>query len=159
MYFAALVSRLANTWVSRTASPVTTIDSVGTSTVNSCRAASTAGRLVSTAERTMDARSSGSLCNSITPRVMREISSRSSTSRTRWLIWRCMTAVTLAAVGSLIPASLSSSQSGQQRGKRIAQLVTKCRKEFILALVGDAKGLFGARPVRQVPADLILALA
>ena len=50
-------------------------------------------------------------------------------------------------------------QSGQQWSKRIAQLVTKCREEFILALVGDAKGFFRARPVRQVPADLILALA
>ena len=107
----------------------------------------------------MDARSSGSFCNSITPRVIREISSRSSTSRTRWLIWRCITAVTLAAVGSLTASQFEQLQSGQQWGKRIAQLVTKCRKEFILALVGDAKGFFRARPILQVPADLILALA
>ena len=40
VYLAALVSRLANTCVSRTASPATVIGSVGMSTVSSCPAAS-----------------------------------------------------------------------------------------------------------------------
>ena len=57
------------------------------------------------------------------------------------------------------PSQFEQLEPGQQRGKWIAQLVTKCRKELILSLVGDTKGLFGACPIRQVSADLVLALA
>ena len=59
VYLAALVRRFANTWVRRTTSPEIVTGSAGRSTESSCRALSMAGRLVSMAERTTNARSTG----------------------------------------------------------------------------------------------------
>ena len=48
-------------------------------------------------------------------------------------------------------------QSRDQGGQGIAQLVTEGGQEFVLAPVGDAKRVLGARALREVPADLVLA--
>ena len=50
-------------------------------------------------------------------------------------------------------------QPGQKRGKRIAELVTESREEFVLALVCDAKQFFGPRTLSQMAANLVLTVA
>ena len=90
---------------------------------------------------------------------MRETSSRSSTSRMRWLICRSMTSVDLRRHGVAKARDLEQLQAGQERRQRVAQLVAERREELVLALVGDAQRFFGARAVLEVTADLILALA
>ncbi len=108
VYFAELLRRLAKTWVSRTLSPCTMIGSGGRSTVSWCPAASSAGRLVSMAECSTNARSTGSRWTSMRPRVMRETSSKSSTSLTRWLIWRSITGLTRLTTAPSLPDVFNS---------------------------------------------------
>ena len=61
VYLAALFSRLASTWASRTGSASTHSGSGGSATSSSCWRASMSGRLVSTARATTAATSTGSL--------------------------------------------------------------------------------------------------
>ena len=101
VYLAALFSRLANTCVSRTASPSTMSGSSARSTVSAWSAASISGRLVSTAVcQNVGRAPPAPAATSISPRVMRETSSRSSTSRTRWPAWRSITPTTRPDRGS-----------------------------------------------------------
>ena len=83
VYLAALVSRLPTTWASRTGSASRGSDSAGRRHVKSWPWASMSGWTVSTARATTAASSTRSLRSSILPRMIRETSSRSSTSRTR----------------------------------------------------------------------------
>ena len=83
VYLAALVRRLPTTWASRTGSASRSRDSFGSRTLKSWPCASTSGCTVSTARATTVASSMRSLRSSILPRMTRDTSSRSSTSRTR----------------------------------------------------------------------------
>ena len=74
--------------------------------------------------------------------VMRDTSSRSSTSRTRWLTWRSMISCTRPARSrrcSREPAAMS--QRVAQRRERVAQLVRERGEELVLAAVGLAQRL------------------
>jgi len=88
VYFAALLSKLVKTWVSRTVSALTIKGSAGNDTVKRCFASSSSGRLVSIAFRTTSASATGCLFNVTLPCVIRLTSSRSSTSLTICLTWR-----------------------------------------------------------------------
>ena len=83
VYLAALLSRLATTCASRvgSASHERAGSAAASTSARGC-APSISGRLVSTALATTVARSTGSVRSSILPRVIRDTSSRSSTSRT-----------------------------------------------------------------------------
>ena len=61
--------------------------------------------------------------------------------------------------GVLEAAQFEELQTRQQRRQRIAQLVSERREELVLALIGETQRFLGARPVLEVPADLVLALA
>ena len=93
------------------------------------------------------------------PRVMRDTSSRSSTSRTRWLTCRSITSLTRSDHGIVEAGGLEQVQRGQQRRERIAQLVAERRQELVLAPVGEPQRLLARAPLGQVLADLVLALA
>ena len=82
---AALLSRFEITCVSRTGSASSMRGSGGTEIASWCPAASMSGRLVSTAPPTIVARLTSILRSSIFPLVIRDTSSRSSTSRTMWV--------------------------------------------------------------------------
>ena len=89
VYFAALVSRLENTCASRTGSASTQIGAAGMVDARSTAPPPRpAGRHVSSACRSTPRSVSVSLRSSSLPRVMRETSSRSSTSRTICATWR-----------------------------------------------------------------------
>ncbi len=49
--------------------------------------------------------------------------------------------------------------AGQERSERVAQFVAERGQEFVLALVAEAQGLFGPRPLTEVRSDLVLPLA
>ena len=70
------------------------------------------------------------------PRLMREISSRSSTSRTRWLTWRSIMSWTRATAASAPPVARSRYERVAQRRERVAQLVRERREELVLRAVG-----------------------
>ena len=61
--------------------------------------------------------------------------------------------------GVLEAGQLDQLQSRQQWRQGIPQLVTERGQELVLALIGEAQRFLGARPVLEVPADLVLALA
>ena len=61
--------------------------------------------------------------------------------------------------GVLEAGQFEQLQTRQQRRQRIAQLVTERGEELVLALIGETQRFLGARPVLEVPADLVLALA
>ena len=126
----------------------------------SARRSRSIGRLVSIAARRTASRSSGSWRTSITPRVIRDTSRRSSTSRTRCAICRSITAVHARTTARIRQArEFQQLQAGQQGRERISQFVAKRGEELVLALIGVAERLFGALAIGQVAANLILALA
>ena len=88
VYLAALCSRLPTTWASRAASPSTGSGASVTRTSSAWRRDSMNGRTVSSASRTASRRSMRALRTANLPVVMRETSSRSSTSRTICRSWR-----------------------------------------------------------------------
>ena len=88
---------------------------------------------------------------------MRETSSRSLTSRTRWLIWRSMTALTRTATGSCIPVACSSCRRCQQRRQRIAQLVAERGQKLVLAPVGEPERFLGLSAFRQMTRESDIA--
>ena len=95
------------------------------------------------------ARSIGSRCTSITPRVMRETSSRSSTRRTRCVDLPLHDCRRRPRRGLRVACrrSFSSCSRVEQRRERIAQLVAERREELVLALVGRSE-----RPPRRARA-------
>ena len=100
MNFAALCRMLAITCTRRVLSPSMLINSSGKSISRACRCASMAGRAVSTARATIAPMSTGSSCNVIMPRVMRETSSRSSIRFTRCSTCRSITSLARLRCGS-----------------------------------------------------------
>ena len=158
VYLAALLSRLPRICARRTGSPSSHSASPGSETSSRWPPAWTSGSLVSTALRTIVASSTRSRRSSSRPRVMRDISSRSSTRRTRWLTWRSMMS-RIAGFGRS-PCEAHEVQAVAQRRQRVAQLVRQRREELVLALVGLAqRGLRllargdvarGAEPLRDV---------
>ncbi len=90
VYLMAFCMRLQTTCSSRTGSPITR--AVRASTVSS-RSLPRASAVMPSSERhpsTTSRRSTGRRWRMILPRVTRETSSRSSTMRTRWRVWRMM---------------------------------------------------------------------
>ena len=71
--------------------------------------------------------------------VMRETSSRSSTSRTMWLTCRSIISPTRSAVGSCWPVEPQDVQRVADRRERVAQLVGEHGEELVLAAVGLAQ--------------------
>ena len=90
---------------------------------------------------------------------MRDISSRSSTSRTRK--WTCRsitsTVVDTTCVEPLAP--LQQVQAGEERRQRVPQLMAERGEEFVFAAIRVAQCLEGLRAFGQVGANLILTLA
>ena len=135
VYFAALVSRFDSTCASRSGSAFT-CSSSGTSTMSWCRRSSMSGRAVSTAAPTIDCRSVRCLRSCSVPCVMRETSSRSSSSSDM-----CCTCRSITLLDQRFCASLACLVARDRRGladrrQRIAQLVRERREEFVLAAVG-----------------------
>ena len=93
VYFAALFSRLPSTWARRTGSASTQTGDGGSSSCNECERASIAGREVSTAAAITPASATRSRRSTSVPRVMRDTSSRSSSSSAMWFTWRSMISV------------------------------------------------------------------
>ena len=81
VYLAALFSRLAMIWASRTGSTSNHTGSSGSDSINSCLRAAINARLLSTACSMIAASSMASLRSPIFPWRMRDASRRSSTSR------------------------------------------------------------------------------
>ncbi len=79
----------------------------------------------------------GSLRSWILPRLIRETSSRSSTSRVRCRTCRSATSRACSDVG-LSPSPRSMMQRVEDRRQRVAQLVGQHRQELVLAAVGLA---------------------
>jgi hypothetical protein len=104
VYFAALLSRLENTWASRVVSPSTGKGSRGSRTSSAWRRESMKGRAVSTASRSAERRSKTTLRTASLPVVMRETSIRSSTRRTSCPTWRCIISRAFSALTGSLPA-------------------------------------------------------
>ena len=88
MNLAALFSRLVTICATRTGSADTTSSSPGKVTDSACDICSIIGRLASMASATAGASDTRSGFRSITPRLRRDKSSRSSMSRTMCVTWR-----------------------------------------------------------------------
>jgi hypothetical protein len=73
------------------------------------------------------------------PRLMRPISSRSSTSRTRWFTWRSMMSRAWVSTPPSGCRACIRVQRVAQRRERVAQLVRQRGQEFVLAPVGLAQ--------------------
>ena len=97
------------------------------------RAARAAGSPSRWPRATTSAISTGSCRSSTLPRVMRETSSRSSTSRTRCATWRSM--IGPLALDGVDAAQLHQLQRREDRRERIAQLVTEHGEELVLGAV------------------------
>ena len=153
VYLAALLSRLATTCARRTRSPSTAdrLGRAGRSTAAAARPRS-AALTASTARRDRPrASSTGSRRSSILPRVMRETSSRSSTSRVSCATWRSITSRAASARSS--PSAGADAQDLERvadRRQRVAQLVRQHGEELVLAPVGLAQRLLGAAHVVDV---------
>ena len=77
-------------------------------------------------------------CSSILPLLMRATSSRSSTSRVRWVTWRSTTSLTLLHRRLVRIHMGEHAHRGADRRQRVAQFVAEAGQEFILAAVGLA---------------------
>ena len=95
-------------------------------------------RAASAAWRSTTAASIRSGRSSILPCAMRETSSRSSTSRARWLACRPMTSRAHADLLGVLRGRRDAGGAGG-RGERVAQLVGEHREELVLAAVGLAQ--------------------
>ena len=103
VYFAALRTRLVMICSMRMGSASRTSGRSGTETVNACSRASMNEREASSALATAVVMLTGCLRSSTAPRVMRETSSRSSSSRARRRTWRLTVSRALSTIAS--PAS------------------------------------------------------
>ena len=141
VYFAALVSRFANTCASRSGSPSTTRPG-GTSTARRCARCSSSGLASSIAllDHLREVDPAGARATTI-PRVMRETSSRSSTRRTTCSTCRSMIARSFAK--RLGVAQLHQLERGEDRRERIAQLVAEQGQELVLGAVARLRLLAG----------------
>ena len=99
-YFAALFSRLPNTWTRRAGSASTRIAPPVLVTESRCARSAMSGRLTSTARWTTDARSSTSRRSAIFPWLTRETSSRSSSNRFMCPTCRPITSRAIAEVSA-----------------------------------------------------------
>ncbi|MNM72628.1 hypothetical protein D3C81_843270 [compost metagenome] len=113
---AALSSRLATICDRRTASPRTHSSSLGKSMSIAWPRASMLCELVSSALRTTPARLTLSHCSEILPCEIRDTSSRSSTRRTRWSVWRPMVRRALSCMAGTTGSSLHSRASAVRMG-------------------------------------------
>ena len=147
LYFAALVSRFETTCARRSGSPSTARPSGGTSRSTCWRRCSSSGLAISMPARPRLRPAPGARFRSSTlPRVMRETSSRSSTSRTRWSTWRSM----MSCSCGLAAAQPHQLQRREDRRQRVAQLVAEHGQELVLGPVGGLGGL-RARSARGLP--------
>src|SRR3954447_25742982 len=117
VYLMAFWSRLQTTCSSRPGSPLTTAVRVSTATSRSLARASDFMPSSTRQRSTTSRRSTGRRCRLILPRVTRETSSRSSTMRTRWRVWRMMTSRWRTSCSSCDPTSSST-----QRALRMAAM-------------------------------------
>ena len=93
-------------------------------------------------------------CSAILPRVMRETSSRSSTSRVRWPTWRSMTPATRPRAPVVAGAAQRSRcERVADRRERVAQLVGEHREELVLAPVGVLQRALRVAPLGDVAED------
>ncbi len=150
VYFAAFVNRLAMIWPRRAASPVTTRPR-GTSTVSKCLRPSIAGLVISIALATISARSSRSRLSCTFPRVIRDTSSRSSTSDTRCLTWRSMIVRSRSAPETL--RSRISCSAVRIGAKRVSQFVAEHGQELVLRAVRRFGLTPGVRELGHVEGD------
>ena len=155
--FSALVSRLSSTWASRVGSPLDPHRPSGTSTAGSARRPRRrpGGRPPPAGRRA--ARSSRSARSCTLPRVIREASSRSSTSRVRCVTCRSIIARASADHRRRRRRRMAEDLQGvADRGQRVAQLVGEHREELVLAAVGllgpPARGRSRGRTGRPSPA-------
>ena len=103
VYLAALFSRLASTCAMRLGSASTNTGRSGMAIDRRWRWASISGRVVSTANATIVATSTGSRSSRTLPLLTRETSSRSSTSCLSWINWCSTTSRAQAWSGSSGP--------------------------------------------------------
>src|SRR3954471_21026210 len=117
VYLMAFWSRLQTTCSSRTGSPITRAVRVSTARSRSLPRASDLMPSSTRQRSTTSRRSTGRRCRLILPRVTRETSSRSSTMRTRWRVWRMMISRWRTSRSSCEPTSSST-----QRALRMAAM-------------------------------------
>ncbi len=92
-------------------------------------------RLVSSVVLTSVDSARRSLRSSILPRLIRDTSSRSSTSRPIWLTWRSITARAHCSSGRAGPVVVEDLDRVAQRRQRVAQLVGEDGEELVLAAI------------------------
>ena len=119
LYFAALLRRFEKTWANRTGSTSSKTGSEGNAICKSFFAAASTGRLVSTALRTTDSKSTRSFRNSSLLRLIRATSRRSSTSRTICSTCRCMIVVALSSDCWIVVRQLNQFESVANWRQRI----------------------------------------
>ena len=112
------------------------------------------GRAVSTALLITSASSTRERRSSILPRLMREMSSRSSIRRTMWPSWRSIISRAWATALGVAGREPHHLQAVAQRCQRIAQLVRQEREELVLAAVRLAQRLLRPLPLGDVAGDL-----
>ena len=157
VYLAALFSRLQSTCSSRVGSASSRIGSAGRRDGQLVAAAArSAGGASRRRWPTTAASSTGSLRSSILPRLIRETSSRSSTSRA--MCCTCRSAIDRAASTSVRLAARQPHQlqGVADRGQRVAQLVGEHGQELVLAAVGLPQGRLHLHAIGDVdghPAD------
>ena len=100
-----------------------------------CLRASITGRLISTALATIDRASTVSVRSWIFPPLMREISSKSSTSLTNWSTCREMISPAQSQVLVLDLEHLQHLDRAADRSERVSQFVGEHRQEFVLPAV------------------------
>ena len=135
VYFAALLTRFERICATRAKSPLSCSGSAGSCSDSVCRCASMFGLLVSIAAAMTCATSTVSILSSILPRVMRDTSSRSSTSRTSCFNWRAISSRAQAILRRVVLADAQDVHGVADRRQRIAQFVREHREELVLALV------------------------
>ena len=150
VYFAALCSTLLKIWLRREKSPNTQIGVSGACTANAWRFESTSGRTISRLCSSTLPSSTASRCRVILPCVMRETSSKSSTSPARCVTCRSMTSRT-HAMRDVVRRNLAEHLRGRDdRRERIAQLVRQHREELVLAPARFLQLLLGVFRARHL---------
>ncbi len=104
LYLAALLSRFVMTWAIRTGSASIQIGAAGSCSTTSCPCDAISGWAVSSPRSIASFRRSRCLRIWTLPRMIRETSNRSSTSRTRCWTWCFIMSRAQAAVGASTPS-------------------------------------------------------
>ncbi len=148
-YLAALVSRLATTWVSRSRSPWTGRTPGSSVTCSSCRPRSMAGRASSMAASTTTLRSSGRAQLQLAPADAGQVQQDVHQPR-QVPDLAVQNGVDARDELGRLAAAAQPFDAGVQRRQRVAQLVAQHGEEFVLALIRVAQRGRGLGALQQV---------